>query len=207
MASSSALAALLLATTGCSHAAPEVSNTGTKVTAEDIAAHDAELKAFAESAGLTDVPNVAVVRWVSPDEQTQTHASCLHDEGFDVTLEPDGSISADYPADQDSAYDLASYVCLAKYPVDPKYTRPLNDIQIRRVYDYDVDVLVPCLEAAGYGSDIPSWSVFHSKWIEGRPWNPANDIFANLGPDAFRDATAACEADPPLDVVYRDAGE
>ena len=142
-------------------------------------------------------PDVEQVRLIDPFEWAQVQAQCMRDEGFtDVVVLPDGGIKPGAGNDQQqSAYALARYVCNAKYPIDPKYTAPLSEVQIRAVYDYFLNDLVPCLEDNGHSvPEPPSLEVFIETFATSR-WSPYTEVFgsgSSVPMDEYYRVSAAC---------------
>jgi hypothetical protein len=65
------------------------------------------------------------------------------------------------------------------FPIDPKYTTPLTDQQLGALYDYNLNTLVPCLEAEGYEvPDAPSKTTFIDTFLSD-PWYPYADAFGS----------------------------
>jgi len=134
--------------------------------------------------GLTDAPQVALIRWTSHADWGQMMAQCLQDAGFNVQgagstiLFPDGVGPA-----QQSALNLASYVCDSKYSMHPKYTQPFTADQFGVWYDYDVEWLVPCLATLGVTvSTAPTRETFIAQGLQnGSPdWDPFGEAGAEF---------------------------
>ncbi len=121
---------------------------------------------------------------IEPDDFGNVMVSCLHDEGFpNVQLTSDGE---GYEASTDSvasgkALAVAEYVCSTQYPVDPKYNQPLNDIQLKKLYQYFKGPLAQCLESHGYSfSTPPSEETFIDRYPSGGGWDPMNEVLESL---------------------------
>ncbi|WP_127130265.1 hypothetical protein [Georgenia sp. SYP-B2076] len=111
----------------------------------------------AAATGLTDPPDVDVVRWVNPEDASDIAVECLRDAGFPVKQEADGYSYGSNEEDQQDAYFLASYVCNARYPVRLDIDRPLSDEELDAVYAHLEDVFLPCAAEHGYaGLSTPS---------------------------------------------------
>jgi hypothetical protein len=165
---------------------------------------EAELRAQAESlaemvrgqypdAGL---PEVSVLRVVTPDEQLPLLVDCLNEQGFSVTLEDDG-YSSQIPVDQGEAYAIATYVCQASYPVDPRYTMPLTTGELETVYRYYVDVQMPCLASQGVAltDEPPSLQQFiDSSYAQG--WIPYSAV-GNVSQSTWERLNEACPQEVP----------
>ncbi|WP_439564168.1 hypothetical protein [Microcella sp.] len=148
-------------------------------------------------------PDVELIRLVSLDEWAPTTASCLADEGFkDVTIDASGQgvLVGDLAEAQRSAYQLALYVCAARYPLDPKYNEPLDEAQMKKLYEYYVNELSTCLRELGYEpSPAPSLQGFidsyaSDPWL---PWVEASLLAAPSGPNATAELETRCPQLPP----------
>lgn len=120
-----------------------------------------------------DVPEVDRVRFVDLNEHPQAMADCLTSEGFVSEADVEaGSYSVSAPAGQEISLAVATYVCSLRYPINPRSTMPLNDDQIRFLYEYYVQVATPCLAEEGY--DVPpppSLQTFIGSYEQG-VWQP-----------------------------------
>lgn len=72
-----------------------------------------QLAAHAENMGIENPPNVEVIREVSPQEATQIHKECLADKGW-----PSEANTYTMPVQEEAAFNLDIYRCLAAYPVN-----------------------------------------------------------------------------------------
>lgn len=165
------------------------------------------LKAIAQTHGLTDPPEVAVVRYVSRVEAARVIAECLTAAGFPATVGPDGdSYEVESTAEQNTALGLADYTCTAQYPVDPAETQPYTQSQREVIADYLLEELVSCLADHGYPVDgvPPSRSTFLAQFTgDSAPWNPY--LHLQREPTAAADYDAlelACPANTPIDRLY-----
>jgi hypothetical protein len=168
---------LMVVLSGCSEPEPE------PIDAEALLAQASQDRRdhLEEQFPGIDVPDVDRVRTVTPDEWADAQVACLLAEGFEALATDDGGVSVvDMPADQREAYQLASYVCGEKYPLDAVYLAPLSDAQIESIYRYQTTRLVDCLDAKGFevGSP-PSFEVFKESYQDGGVWNPYQDV--NVG--------------------------
>ena len=159
------------------------------------------LEELAQFRGVTDPPDVALIRWTSWDDVGSVVAACLRDAGFSaigagtIIMNPGG-----IPPSQASAYGLADYVCNAEYTVHPKYAVPLTADQWGMVYDYDTQWEVVCV--AGFGvtaSAPPTRETFVAESLQKGvapwdPWGEAQQAFASSS-QKMVSMTQAC---PPL---------
>jgi hypothetical protein len=108
--------------------------------------------------------DVKFVRFLNPDEYATVNVDCLAAQGFTATVTFDGGIDfGDYPGEQTPALLEATFRCAVQYPVHPKYSQPHTEEQIRVMYEYYKDELVPCLNREGYSvppTDVPTWETF-----------------------------------------------
>ncbi len=166
------LVVLLLLVSGCASQPPAVDTGIDPLLAESLEASWTEF-----SARYPDVsrPDVEVVRIMDAQARPAQLVDCLHEEGFpEAALDPDGGIA--YEGSQLPAYDLAMYVCGARYPIDPKYLQPLTDEQLGALYDYYANELVPCIEAEGYSApEAPTRQYFIEHYDEGA-WLVYSDV-------------------------------
>lgn len=135
---------------------------------------------------------------------------CLAEEGWHPTADGSGTYF-EYPASQEEAFNLASYTCSARYPVEQKYMEPLSDEQARMLYSHYVDVLTPCLEREGYQVDgePPSVEVFVA---DPTAWDPLTEVEQQLFEDiasgkyaSYLDFETVCPPAPSDDVLYGDS--
>lgn len=112
--------------------------------------------------GIEDPPAVDVIRLVTPGQAQRLRDNCMVEAGWgDGTV--NDSISVDvvtgetstrsngggysFPSDQEYAHDLASYICMASYPIDPAYAEYSDDPYVRS----------SLIEAAGPGQRPPAY--------------------------------------------------
>lgn len=154
-ASLAALAVLLL--TGCT-AAAQVPPEPTGAELDDLIA--TELDFQWQYVGLTpDAPRPTVdrVRVVSLDESEEVHRQCMVDAGYeDFRL-----VEAEIYGGASTMERLAIYTCSAMYPVPPSSYGLFSQAQLDYLYDFYVEVTVPCLEGSGVSvSAMPSREQF-----------------------------------------------
>lgn len=172
--------ALLTAIGGCSTSSPDEAQPP-EASPGDSSYFETYQRDMAETLGIEDPPDVEFVRYITPQESVQVVNDCLEAEGWQPTEDSSGT-SFQYPADQQEAFNLASYVCSVKYPVEQKYMEPLSDHQARLLYDHYVEALIPCLEQEGYeiSAAPPSFEVFRADPTQ---WNPIDEIEPQLSSD------------------------
>ncbi|MBW1637821.1 hypothetical protein G3H63_01800 [Microbacterium resistens] len=179
-------ASLLLA--GCASEAPEEEGA-----AADEAYLDRVGASWAEYYGISDPPQVGVVRFIGTEEVDTVHRECVLGAGF----EKDEVGLIRVPEGQESTFALAEYTCRMQYPVAEDHTREWGDDQVRAQYAWTVGFVVPCLEAEGHPiTGIPSESVFVETW-ESDPFYPFAQVRIEAEAARYNDAWAAIEAQCP----------
>lgn len=154
-----------------------------------------------------DAPQVERVAWMdSSVAQGEMVAACMRESGFPEARADEGAIVLDnLPESQREAHNLAMFVCLSSYPVDPEISQDWNQAQIGLVYDYWDEYFIPCMDAHGYSIDTsarPSRESFVAEFHSGpREWWPAHR-YGGL-PEEDRAALAGvCPPLPSDDVLY-----
>ena len=143
-------------------------------------------------------PDTTSIRIVSPDDWAGAITGCMNDGGFpEVAARHDGGVDAGaVNAEQQEAYDLTYFACTAQYPVDPKYSEPLTDAQVERLYRYYKDDLAPCLEDQGFTiSAAPSEQLFFETY-ESEPWIPYGEIIMLVSPEQLQNLQKSCPEEP-----------
>ena len=176
--------------------------------ADMMSLRDKQLASLAQAANLTDPPVVALVRWTSHDDWGSTIAQCERDAGFNavgsgsVLLYPDGIGAA-----QRSAFDLADYVCNAKYTMNPKYNVTFTADQWGIWYDYNVEWEVPCLATLGVTvSQPPTRETYIAQGLQTgqpawSPWSEADFVFAGSWQKDLL-MTQTCPDYPPAQYLW-----
>lgn len=202
-------AALLLAACAGCQGDPEVQGAKTPSTAPGSQnEHQRFLDDFAATNGLEDVPEVDVVRVVTPAESREVVDECVSAQGWSQL--PDGTFT--YPSEQDEAFSLAMYICLASYPVDEAYTTPIEPQQWSAIYDYWLSDTLPCLAAEGFEvPEPPSKESFLANPV----WSPdtpevREQVAARVSAGSFPSHeyvfTEVCPVMPPDDVRFTKDG-
>lgn len=168
---------------------------GETADSQDVAQQQEQLAA---GLGIENPPTVDVIRIVTPEERGALVDACLAEEGFPV-----GDGSQGFPESQLEAFNLAQFVCMARYPVDPEVTGTWTEVQTAIQYEWTVNVLIPCLEGLGYViANVPSREVFIENWFTS-PFRP----YAQLPVQSFSNEESAalneqCPQGPPSAVLY-----
>lgn len=100
-------------------------------------------------------PVVERERFIEPEESVTVIPNCLTEQGFPTVGGADGSWTTETRTQDVEKLGLARYTCSMKFPVNPKYSARLNESQIAYIYNYQTQILTPCLEDAGYTVDAP----------------------------------------------------
>lgn len=172
-----------------------------------VASHEDTLRQFAEAFGIEDPPDVEPIRVVDQGERGQVMSECLTEAGFPVTLEPDGTVGMEFASpDQMSAYDLAVYVCMAQYPLDPRLSGELTDAQLRIYYDWLLEHPVVCMHDRGHPvADPPTPETFIATYrARGELHFFADGLPPGQEADIMSDVLENCEIEPPLEVLFPD---
>lgn len=105
------------------------------------------------------------------------------------------------PVEQLTAFNDQAYACTAAYPVDVKSLRPLSTDQLRIVYAYTRDTLLPCLAGLGVTvEDLPSQDVFVASYGGADAFDPYRGVSTGQAP--YERAMKTCPQLPPADVLY-----
>lgn len=182
-----ALAVLALVLAGCT-AQPEAEPAGDPLLAQAL---EQNWRDFSGRYPSVERPEVEVVAVMDLEEYQPQLVACVREEGFpEATIDPMGGIG--YEGSQLDAYELAMYICRARYPLDPKYYEPLNDEQLGKLYDYYVTELVPCLEGEGYSTPpAPSRQSFVDNHLT-EPWIVYDDVPDSLSESAWYRLNEVC---------------
>ena len=173
---------------------------------EKLALRESALADHARSLDISDPPEVALVRWIRTDEQGPSAEACLAEAGFTVESDSSGQgwrLVSQIAAEQAHAFHLASYTCTAQYFVDPAMMQSLTSDQLRVLYEYHVEVSIPCLAKLGYPRpEPPSLETFLGTF-DTDPWLPVKNIGLDLsGGDEVDRVLEACEQSPPVAALY-----
>lgn len=154
-----------------------------------------------EMSGLTTWPEVDRIRFVSQEDWPTEQAHCLSAQGFPTTVQNDG-FTTNGVTEQQEAFDEASYICRLQYPMDLKYAQAFSRTQLRTIYDYYRDSLIPCLQDMGFeAAPLPSEETYVEGVASGTSnWSPYDAI--NLGAANTQKLHETCPAMPSEDVLY-----
>lgn len=157
---------------------------------------------------LDDPPqDVEFERYISPDEYAAVMVPCLTEQGIPAHPLPDGGVGyGDIPPDQALQQREALYRCMVRFPTNPLFNQPLNNDQLRRLYDYLVGDLTTCLEDQGYSvPPPPSVETFiDSYYAPGADvWSPypIDDPRLDQEEEWYR-LNQVCPQSPPFEDLY-----
>ena len=122
-----------------------------------------------------EAPKVAIVRYTNYLDAPTTIAACLRRAGYPKVIVTKSNDVVDPALIQPEAYsfDVAKYVCEAKYPQDPLELGYLSDAQEAFLYTYWQDNTVPCLRAQGLTvHDLPPIGQFGEGYEDVGNMNP-----------------------------------
>ncbi|MDR1355215.1 MAG: hypothetical protein LBJ43_02945 [Propionibacteriaceae bacterium] len=164
---------------------------------------------------LTEFPKVQVVRFVAPAERPEAWKECMLAAGWAVYLTFDSGMAPpdDLPSDQLSAYYLDEYVCFAQFPIPPWLVQVFGGDQIRVVFDYYVNVLIPCLAERNIRvAEPPTWEVFRDSWVSdgsggfsagSDAWFPYGSVKASTYSEtAWEELNIACPQNPSNEILW-----
>jgi len=199
---------LALALTSCSDSGPRAPEAPTLDPATSAQLRAKALSDAAAMAGLTDPPEVAVIRETSPFDYDQTLVDCLHDGGYKAEYDVSGGIRVDLgtgtdpvPADVLNQYLLATYVCMAQYPLDEIYLAPLSAGQKSAQADYYLEELPECLEGFGIAfATPPSREVFLANFDSVGAWTPYES--AQISAAQWEEVVTACPQTVPPEQLW-----
>jgi hypothetical protein len=160
-------------------------------------------QAFEQENGVPPPDDTEFVRFVEPTEYGEVHAACARDQGFGARGTFDGGTEYDVvPEDQGLALHEAIYRCQVAYPVHPQYHVPKTEVQIRVIFDYYVNELVPCLVAEGYQvPEAPSWETFLASYETSGQWFPY-DVVGYSTEEDWQHVNRTCPQGPPLEDLF-----
>ncbi|HZD22176.1 MAG TPA: hypothetical protein VE569_02065 [Acidimicrobiia bacterium] len=169
---------------------------------------DDDLDKLADSLGLDDPPQDAEFeRYISPWEYAAVMVPCLTEQGIPVRADgANGILFGDVPVAQARAQAEALYRCKVRFPTDPLFNEPVNEEQLRFLYEYQVGDLTACLESEGYSvPPAPSLESFIESYTHpgGDVWSPYPTEDPRLEqPAEWHRLNKVCPQNPPLDVLY-----
>lgn len=157
--------------------------------------------------GPVPLPESPIERWVAANEWAPTMARCLADAGYPGVLSADDGERLDFSAlrvdDVRELFqiDIATFDCQSRFPVRAWFASAVRDVEVPWAHDYTLDVVVPCLLAAGFQvPPVPDQQAFGQTWRTEQQFDP----YALIGraPEMRVRAETTCPAaDDVLDSV------
>lgn len=145
-----------------------------------------------------------MIREVSMAESLQVHSDCLTEAGLPEMVDSINSdgIGREIPVDQIDAYGRADITCKVMYPVALRYYQHRSAEQLRLLYDWQVNEVIPCLE--GYGervSEPPTFESFYGTYASNgyEVWLAIGHIESGGDEIEYHDL---CPAYPPDEVFF-----
>lgn len=161
------------------------------------------LKRSADEVGLKNPPAVALVRWVSLEDDIV--AQCVTEQGFPAKRKNGGLAFDGVSTAQEQALNLAVHVCQSKYSYEPKYLQEWTPEQLEVLYEYRIQYLMPCIASFGHPSsqEVPTKEKFISTFHTPQriDWYPERVVESSILPEDA-DMRAACPANPPAKYFY-----
>lgn len=158
-----------------------------------------QLDGYAESFSVSypdvELPVVPIERLIDGDDWATTIVGCLDEAGFRASVSDGGISAAGVEFDQMQDYELASYICKSRFPVQPALTR-LDDAKLEVLYAYYAGPLTDCLERFGVSVDPePGLTRFVENYGLAGSWDPLERV-AELDTGAMTQAVARCPQRP-----------
>jgi hypothetical protein len=122
-----------------------------------------------------EAPKVPIVRYTNYLDEPSTIATCLRRAGYPkvVVTNANDVVDRALTPPENYSFDVAKYVCEAKYPRDPLELGYLSDAQEAFLYSYWQDNTVPCLRAQGLRvNDLPPIGQFGEGYEDVGNMNP-----------------------------------
>lgn len=199
--------ALLVA--GCGETnSPSPSPTDTQTAEQDQWDQgEAAREQLAEVYGVTDPPEVEMIRKVSLGESEQIMAECMGESGWVATIHEDGTREyGPFTPEQEQAFGLASYVCMMQYPLEEKYAKPLTQAQHELVYAHLQSEWIPCMAELGITlPELPTLESYLAEPYQDWHGNFSDQINAAVASGKLEDFNQYGEICPPRptnDVLY-----
>lgn len=144
---------------------------------EMLAQRKLYLREWAKGLGLSSWADTPLERIGFPEEVVPLQVECLRTRGHAVNLDP-GESSYSPPGGQRSAkFERDRLECEGRFFVDPRLSLAPTEAQLRVVWEYLSDFLVPCLRAHGVEVSSPP-SGDHFVATGGRGWDYPSEATA-----------------------------
>lgn len=169
------------------------------------ATYYADMAYHAEVLKLSEPPDVKPIRAVDRVEFDQVQVDCLVEHGVDAQVEPSGGLSYGVAAGQpEEPVNLASYICLARYPMHERYSQQFTADQLETYYAWMVEETIPCMESLGYPTPTPpSKETFVAAYeARGELFFPDTELDPSTIAGDMMKIMEQCEVMPPDEELY-----
>lgn len=174
-----------------------------------VAAHEASTARVAvylrDKWGPVRLPESPIDRWVAANEWAPTVARCIADAGYPGVRSADDGERLDFSAlrvgglREQFELEVATFDCQARYPVRAWFESAVRDVEAPWAHGYTLDVVVPCLLAAGYPvPPVPDRRSFDETWRTERQFDP-HALISRAPETQVRAASMCPAADDVLD--------
>lgn len=159
-----------------------------------------QLVASVDDDEIPERPDVDIVLVDDEQQFVSGYVSCMHNAGWTSVKVADGSIdSGEIPRGQEISYGLADYTCMAQNLLVPP--APMDESDIERLYDHQVDYVIPCLAERGHQvSNFPSKESFVDRYFAERTYTLATEMAGLSESERFdlvtEDPSVECHALP-----------
>lgn len=159
---------VVAAMSGCSGGAP-TDPTSTPMSDEELFQRVvAEANSSFMGLDEADLPEVQLVRWVTPSDWAQAQVDCMDEAGYSGGRVGQGGIEyPEVPEEQAKALEIAAYVCALEYPTDPRINDPMSEETAQLQYTYWVDTVAPCVRELGVAvEEPPTFEVWYTAYAQ-----------------------------------------
>lgn len=174
--------------------------------AADIEAWESWYQTVLANSQVSDPLPVSVedVRWWSSVlDQTDAQMQCWNEHGYLAEQTGWGEWSTEWPkSEHDPEFERMELYCFVTNAFHGFLGGlAIDSAEAERLYRYQIDVVVPCLEAQGYTvSEPPSFEVYAESIGTAEVWSPFTEVAASIEDGAIiAELSDACHASPPSD--------
>jgi hypothetical protein len=140
-----------------------------------------------------DPPDVAMKRVIKSSEAEAVYEQCMAAAGYPNY----GQSGTTVAVEQSDAGQLALYICVSQYPLDPSTFGLFSAAQLEYLYDYFHESLIPCLESSGFEiTDVPDRADFlRREPAQLYAWSPYQTLHG-ISPRTLAKLTRRCPEYP-----------